>query len=234
MIQENKDGDIMFDTLLFDLDDTLLSFQKAEYFSFKKTCEDCHIQWSEPFYQRYKVINEGYWKKLEKGQITRDRLIVERFEVFFKEYHINYDCQLFNDLYFSNLKYQHQPMEHTYELLDQLKGKTLYLVTNGQAIVQKQRILDSRMHEYMNDIFISEEVGFEKPSIHFFEAMEQRVGPLDKNHTLIIGDSLSSDMLGGNHFGIQTCWYNPKHKENYSDINIDYEIDDLLQLLDII
>lgn len=224
----------MFDTLLFDLDDTLLSFQQAEYYSFKKTCAECGIPWSDAFYKRYQVINEGYWRDLEKGLISRERLIVQRFEVFFAEYGILYDCKSFNDQYFGNLKYQHQPMEHCYELLEQVKEKNIYIVTNGQAIVQNQRIADSHMMDYVKQVFISQEVGFSKPSIQYFEAIEKIIGPMNKEKTLIIGDSLTSDIQGGNNFGIKTCWFNPNHKKNHSSVHVDYEIEDLLQLLDIV
>ena len=50
----------------------------------------------------------------------------------------------------------------------------------------------------------------------------------------MVGDSLTSDMKGGEDFGIDTCWYNPSLKENRAEVKPTYEVESLLQILEIL
>ena len=89
---------------------------------------------------------------------------------------------------------------------------------------------DSGIAHYFQDIFISERIGADKPKKEFFDRCFARIPGFDRAQAMIIGDSLTSDIRGGNNAGIQTCWFNPKHKPRRPDIHVDYEIDALMEL----
>ena len=224
----------MFEILLFDIDDTLLDFHKAEFFAFQLVCKQYDIEWTEDFYAKYKEINTFCWKQLEEGKMERKDVYVQRFVQLFQLYKYEIDASNFNKDYFANLRLQHPALPNAYKLLEQLSNKRLYAVTNGDKYVQQPRYKDSHLDTYFIDAFISEDTGYEKPSLDYFEYVEKRIPNLDKSKTIIIGDSLSSDIKGGNNFGITTCWYNPNHKKNTSNVKVDYEIHDLLELLPIV
>ena len=109
-----------------------------------------------------------------------------------------------------------------------------YVVSNGTVVAQEKKLRLSGLGELMDGIFLSEALGVEKPNVEFFERMFETIGPVEKDQVLIVGDSLTSDIRGGNNAGIQTCWYNPDHKKRYADVKIDYEIADLHEIYDII
>ena len=108
------------------------------------------------------------------------------------------------------------------------------MVSNGTVVAQEKKLRLSGLGELMDGIFLSEAVGVEKPNVEFFERMFGNIDLVEKDQVLIVGDSLTSDIRGGNNAGIKTCWYNPDHKERYADVKIDYEIADLHEIYDII
>ena len=125
--------------------------------------------------------------------------------------------------------------DDSYEIVKSLRGKVKqYVVSNGTVVAQEKKLLLSGLGELMDSIFLSEALGVEKPNVEFFERMFETIGPVEKDQVLIVGDSLTSDIRGGNNAGIKTCWYNPDHKERYADVKIDYEIADLHEIYDII
>ncbi|MCI8470258.1 MAG: HAD-IA family hydrolase [Clostridia bacterium] len=92
----------------------------------------------------------------------------------------------------------------------------------------------SGLNEVFDDVFISEEIGFEKPSVDYYKKVFQRIGSNNSEEYLMIGDSLTSDMQGGNNVGIMTCWFNPREKKNDTNIRVDYEISDLKEIIGIL
>ncbi|MFR7376736.1 MAG: HAD family hydrolase [Oliverpabstia sp.] len=125
--------------------------------------------------------------------------------------------------------------DDSYEIVKSLRGKVKqYVVSNGTVVAQEKKLRLSGLGELMDGIFLSEALGVEKPNVEFFERMFETIGPVEKDQVLIVGDSLTSDIRGGNNAGIKTCWYNPDHKERYADVKIDYEIADLHEIYDII
>lgn len=125
--------------------------------------------------------------------------------------------------------------DDSYEIVKSLRGKVKqYVVSNGTVVAQEKKLRLSGLGELMDSIFLSESLGVEKPNVEFFERMFESIGPVEKDQVLIVGDSLTSDIRGGNNAGIKTCWYNPDHKERYADVKIDYEIADLHEIYDII
>ena len=125
--------------------------------------------------------------------------------------------------------------DDSYEIVKSLRGRVKqYVVSNGTVVAQEKKLRLSGLGELMDGIFLSEVLGVEKPNVEFFERMFETIGPVEKDQVLIVGDSLTSDIRGGNNAGIKTCWYNPDHKERYADVKIDYEIADLHEIYDII
>ena len=108
-----------------------------------------------------------------------------------------------------------------------------YAVTNGTKVAQQRKLERSGLNRLLDGVFISEDLGIEKPGIGFFHRVWEQIGQFDPYEVMIVGDSLTSDIQGGNNAGILCCWFNPKGKENATKLRIDYEIKDLTQILSI-
>lgn len=227
----------MIKVILWDVDGTLLDFKKAEYAAIKKCFEIFELgECTDEMIGRYSVINRGYWEKLERGEITKPEVLVNRFADFFETENIKTDCaKEFNEQYQKWLGETVCFCDNSYELMKSLKGRVKqYAVTNGTKAAQDRKLSKSGLIDIFDGVFISEVVRYEKPGIEFFENVWKQIGDYDKKEILIVGDSLTSDIQGGNNAGIVCCWYNPKRMKNETDLRIDYEIDDLQKILEII
>lgn len=217
--------------LFFDLDDTLLDFHKAEAWALRQALRRSGVEPTDAIAARYSEINQSQWELLEEQKITRQQVLVRRFQLLFQELGVNASCEKTQKCYENMLAKGHDFMPGAQELLETLKGKyEMYLVSNGTAMVQDARLRDSGMEQYFKGIFISERVGVDKPQEEFFDRSFAAIPVFDPGQAMIIGDSLTSDIRGGNNAGIQTCWYNPKHKPRRADIHVDYEISELMAL----
>ena len=218
-------------TVLLDVDDTLLDFHKAEAIALAKTLRAMGIDPKPETLSRYSEINARQWELLEEGVVTRDVVLTRRFELLFEELGVVRSGAEARDMYEGNLAIGHYFMPGAEELLEALYGKyDLYIVSNGTAIVQEGRIGSAGIAKYFEEIFISEKVGFDKPSRAFFDRCFARIPGFDPARAIIVGDSLTSDIRGGLNAGIRTCWFNPKGKASRADIVPDYEIHTLDQL----
>ena len=217
--------------LFFDLDDTLLDFHKAEAWALRQALRRSGVEATDAIAARYSEINQSQWELLEEQKITRQQVLVRRFQLLFQELGVNASCEKTQECYENMLAKGHDFMPGAQELLETLKGKyEMYLVSNGTAMVQDARLRDSGMEQYFKGIFISERVGVDKPQKEFFDRSFAAIPVFDPGQAMIIGDSLTSDIRGGNNAGVQTCWYNPKHKPRRADIHVDYEISELMEL----
>ncbi|MBE6872128.1 MAG: noncanonical pyrimidine nucleotidase, YjjG family [Ruminococcaceae bacterium] len=219
--------------LLFDADGTLFDFKKSE--------KDCFLQVSSKFipgvepertYERYHKINDDLWKALERGEITRERLQVQRFETLLSELSldISQGAQM-NKTYMSLLAQSVYLIDGAKQICEELsKRYTLWIITNGTASNQHGRFDKSGIKQYFKGIFISEEIGYQKPRPEFFDAVKAHIGA-DESEMLIIGDSLSADIAGGKAAGIDTCYFSPKAIGEYDS---DYVITSLLSIYDIL
>ena len=217
--------------VLFDVDDTLLDFGKAEAAAIRKTFERIGIPVTDELIRRYSEINAQQWSRFEKGEITREKLLTERFDILFSELGINVPSEMAQASYEYLLGIGHYFVDGAGELLEALKDKyELYIVSNGNASVQDRRLKSAGIIPYFKDIFISERVGFNKPSAEFFEACFERIPGFEKDKAVIVGDRLSSDILGGINAGVKTCWFNPRGDAPDPDIPADYEIKHLGEL----
>ena len=217
--------------LFFDLDDTLLDFHKAEAWALLQALRHSGIEPNNAIVARYSAINQSQWELLEEKKLTREQVLIRRFQLLFQELGVHASCEDTQRCYENMLAKGHDFMPGAPELLETLNGNyQLYLVSNGTAMVQDCRLQDSGIEQYFQGIFISERIGVDKPQKEFFDRSFATIPDFDPSQAMIIGDSLTSDIRGGNNAGIQTCWYNPKHKPRRADIHVDYEISDLMEL----
>lgn len=217
--------------LFIDMDDTILDFKKAEYFAIRKTLTDAGLDPTDEVCARYSQINEGYWKRLERKEVTRDQLQVGRFADLFAEYGVIADAEKCADAYMQNLGQGHYFIPGAEEALASLQKKyKLYLASNGNTDTQKSRIASAGIAKYFEKIFISGEVGVNKPDKGFFTAAFATIEDFDPTRAMVVGDSLTSDILGGKNADIATCWVNPAHKIAPPELQPDYQIESIAQL----
>lgn len=227
----------MYKYLLWDVDGTALDFYASEAVAIRTLFKKYGLgECGDEKLSLYSKINTKYWKMLEKNEMTKAEILVERFREFFGI--IGVDTKLaesFNKEYQVALGDYVEFVSGAEEVLLSQKGKyVLCAVTNGTKVAQDRKLRLSGLDKVFDEIFISENIGVEKPNKEFFDYVFEKLGITDKSEVLIIGDSLTSDMLGGATAGIDTCWFNPQHEENTLGISITYEIDNLLDLKEII
>ena len=201
--------------LLFDLDDTLLDFSKAEHLAFLEASDEIGIHEAEKMYRDYHRINEGLWKKLEEGGITIEDLKVERFRQTLIYHGFGDDSDRlaneYKETYENRLGEHGEPLAESERILKTIHGRYgIYAITNGSKTVQGPRIEKSGLAVYFTKVYISHDIGFSKPDRRFFEYVLDDIGDHDKSRYLVIGDSLSSDCDGAILSGIDICRFNPK------------------------
>lgn len=225
-----------YDVILFDADDTLLDFQKSEDAALRRAFEAFQLPLTAEVREGYLEINHGLWKALERGEIDKPQVLARRFQDTFEKFGIDGP----KDGSFER-EYQRMLGEGAYlvddapDVLNALQGRcTLAIVTNGVTATQTNRLRLCGLDKIIPHVFISEQIGVAKPQQGFFDAVFAALGEPDRSRVLIVGDSLTSDMRGGEVAGIDSCWYNPKGKPNDSAVRPTYEIRTLTELLSII
>ncbi len=217
--------------LLFDADGTLWDFDASARLAFENIFSRRGWDYTPSFFDGYTRINNGLWEKYERGEMTRDRVLVERFELLFAELGINASATAFEDDFREELEVNPIWMEGAEKLLQGLRpDHEIYIVTNGVATTQRKRIAISGLDSYVDEFFISEEVGAQKPQKAFFDHVISHIGPGSTDEVLLIGDSLSADILGANRAGIRSCWFNPSGASLKGEAQPDYEITHLSDL----
>ena len=220
--------------ILLDVDNTLLNFSAAEKVAHKNASLKFNLPISEENYQLYKKINAKWWKKHELLEYSREELVIKRFEEYLPLINANnINPEEFNKCFLNELQYTNVLMDGATELVKFLSstGATLYIVTNGFYKVQKKRLENLELTKYIKDVFVSENIGYQKPTIEFFKEVENRIGDSLGGKSLIVGDSLTSDIQGGMNIGIDTCFFNPDNLEIPSQFKVDYNIQKLLDLV---
>ena len=218
--------------ILFDADNTLLDFDAAESKALADTLRNYGIEPDAETVQTYRTINGELWRQLEKGQIRRDKLMAERFTRFLKAVNAAGSGAEMNQYYLDQLSTH--PDLAAPNVLDVMKElaevATLAVVTNGFDRVQSRRVAESGLKEFVEEVFVSEKLDSEKPNRRIFDAALRALGVENREHVLVVGDGLSSDIQGGVNAGLDTCWYNPSHAENPGKVVPTYEIADLKEL----
>ncbi len=226
----------MIKAVLWDVDGTILNFLVAEAAAIRKLFAEFHLgTCTDEMLGQYSAINVRYWQMLERGEMTKPQILVGRFAEFFAANGLPADvAEAFNAAYQIRLGDTICFYDHAEQTLKALQGKVLQCaVTNGTKLAQTRKLAASGLNELFDYIFISEEVGAEKPAIAFFDRVFREIGSFHQNEVLIVGDSLTSDMRGGENAGIHTCWFNPYHKTKDVDVRVDAEIDDIAAVTDV-
>ena len=217
--------------VLLDLDDTLLDFKKAEARALSKSLAELGVPHNEAILERYNILNLCYWERLENGELTREQVLVGRFVQLLEEIGAVADPADLRDRYEQNLSVGHFFVDGAETLLKTLHGRCrLFLVSNGTAVVQQGRLASAGISGYFEKIFISQELGANKPEKEYFERCFAGIPGFTPERCIIVGDSLTSDIRGGINAGIATCWFNLRNRSPRSDIVPDYRIESLLEL----
>ena len=188
----------MFEYLFLDLDDTILDFQKAEHVALSKTLESFGLNPTQEVLTRYNKINKAHWEALERKEMTRDQVLLGRFQMLFREFSVDADPEKVARSYEHNLGIGHWFLPGAEEAVTALSKKyKLYLASNGTASVQKGRMTSANLYRFFEKVFVSQEIGANKPSPEYFERCFAQIPGFDKAKAIIVGDSLTSDILGG-------------------------------------
>lgn len=223
--------------LLWDVDDTLIDFKSSERVALKMCFEQFGVVLTDEDVKIYSEINHNYWELLAQGKIEKTVMLNRRFKDFAECLALGeIDYESINDMYQDRLGDYAVMIDGAYELCLRLKtSKKQYAVTNGTIVAQNKKLKKTGLQDLFDGVFISDKIGYEKPDARFFQFVFDNISGFEPKKALIIGDSLSSDMLGANNAGIDCCWFNPKGIVNKNEsIQINYEIKNLQELLDII
>lgn len=221
----------MMEFLFLDLDDTILDFHRAERIALSKTLACFGVEPEEAVLERYHTINRQHWEALERGELTREEVLEGRFRVLFEQLGRPVEARAVTRAYEKNLGQGHYFLPGAQEAVEHLSKKyRLFLASNGTASVQHSRLTSAGLYPYFEQVFISQEMGCNKPSREYFERCFAKIPGFDPQRAMMVGDSLTSDILGGIRAGIKTCWVNPNHTPPREDIPADFEIEALSQL----
>lgn len=221
--------------VLFDADGTLFDYEKAEDAALRRTFAQLRCSYAPRFSELYRRINGQLWLHFEQGQIEAVPLRFRRFELLFESIDLDCDPELFSSRYLENLAMGTDLVDGAEDVVGVLYGKVgLALITNGFAEVQRPRLARSALRTYFGDPVISEEVGAAKPAAKIFDVAFERMEGPSKADVLMVGDSLTTDIQGGNDYGIDTCWFNPLRKPSTLGVVARYEIEHLRELLDLV
>jgi len=221
-----------YKTILFDADGTLYDFDKAAVEALKSSFNKYNLNWTENIFSIYEDVNKKIWNDFEKGLITTKEIKTERFKRFFDLIDVyNIDSIKFSKDYLEFLSQNNYLLEGAEDIVKWSSEKfELAIVTNGLASVQNPRFKSSELRKHFKHIIISEEIGFAKPKKEIFDYTFNLLNNPRKESVIIIGDNLTSDIKGGEDYGIDTCWFNPTGANNNSDLVPTYEISNLNEL----
>lgn len=216
-----------YNTVLFDADGTLLDFARSEDEALRETMRAAGVCPDEEKVATYSKINEGLWKMLERGEIEKSVLLYRRFELFCEHYGYSADARRMAEDYMQNLSQKGYMLDGARELLSSLVGKVrMYIVTNGVDFIQRRRYLRSGLDAFFDGLFISGELGFEKPDVRYFDRVRDAIDGFCPGDTIVVGDSLTSDIKGANNASLDCCWYNPHKKPLSADALPTYTVSD--------
>lgn len=240
--------------ILWDVDGTILNFFESQKNAVRACFDKFNLgECTDGMLMDYDGINHKYWKALERGEITKPQVLAGRFKEFFSKYQIaRKDCTLdelvdvFNDEYQIRLGDTICFYDCVMEVIEEFKKRGIlqFAVTNGTKRAQTRKLALSGLDKLLDAIFISEDVGSEKPNPDFFipvlNKAQEAIPKIGPEEIMIIGDSFTSDMRFGNNVGIRTCWFDEKNTgRTVGDIarneklNIDMVICSFKELLDI-
>ncbi|AEV30276.1 HAD hydrolase, subfamily IA [Sphaerochaeta pleomorpha str. Grapes] len=226
----------MYRNLFFDADGTLFDFSLAEKKAFSLLSAQLAFPDTKAYMSLYMGANAQCWREFEQGTLTLTELKTKRFRDFSSLAGLDLDCKEASTAFEDHLSRQGILFQDSIPLLEALskRGYHLFLASNGISHVQRGRIAASAIEKYFEGIFISEELGFQKPDTRFFEYMLEKANLTNrKEECIMIGDSLSSDIKGGIDSNIDTLWVNFESKPSDLSLLPTYECSHLGDLLEI-
>ena len=210
----------------------MADFDKAEEISISNTF--IHFGIDTCYSRRFSEINSSLWRLFEIGGIEREEIKTKRFQLLLDELGINnISASEMSEKYLYELSCSSYTYEGAAELCEELAKaeKNLYIITNGHTVTQTKRLKNSDFIKYIKKSFISEQIGYQKPNKEYFDYVIDHIPEKDKSKILLIGDSMSSDILGGINFGVDTCWLNPNNAN--ATYKPTYEIAKIMHICDI-
>lgn len=217
--------------VLLDLDNTIIDFNECARRSIMGIFEDLRFHYDDNVFNMFLTENVKIWKRLESGEIDKAYLRANRWNIILEKLGIDYDGTIIEERFENGVALGAYPVEGAYELLDYLYDKyDLYVVSNGLKFVQESRVKIGKYDKYFKALFLSEDIGIQKPDIRFFDYCYEKLGFPPKNELILIGDSLSADIKGGNDFGIDTIWFNIHAEENKTDTKPTYIVNKLKEI----
>ena len=226
-----KPSEKKYRAVFLDVDGTLLDFNQAEAEGMKVVLKAYGFEPTKERLRLYHEIDDRAWAAFERGEVTKEKLVCQRFVDFFGRLGKMVDGAEAEALYRRQLDASAILIDGAPEVCAYLaKRYDLYVVTNGTSSTQYKRLAASGLDRFMKDIFVSEDAGSQKPRKEYFDYCFRRMPGILPQEMILVGDSLSSDILGGNQAGTDTCWYNPAGLPGREDIRPDYEIRDLREL----
>jgi len=224
----------MYKALFFDVDDTLLNFKQCSEAALSKAFDSMNLSYNHSVSELFYQIDDELWSKQKQGLLSVQEVIDCRFSILLTQMKINADTNKLKLIFQENLSKESIPEPGACDIIRDLSSNfKLYVASNGFLKMQQSRLRLVNLLPYFSDIFVSDDIGYEKPDSYFFDECLKRSG-LKNDEILFIGDSIDADISGAYHSGIATCWYNPNNKINHSNFKIDYTIRHLCQLKDLV
>lgn len=221
--------------VLLDLDNTIIDFNECARHSIMNIFEDLGFHYDENVFNTFITENVKIWKRLELGEIDKPFLRANRWNIILGKLGIDYDGTIIEERFENGVAMGAYPVEGAYELLEYLHPKyEIYIVSNGFRFVQESRVKIGKYDKYFKELFLSEDIGIQKPDIRFFDYCYEKIGRPDKSELILIGDSLSADIKGGNNFGIDTIWFNKNGDPESDIIKATYTVNKLKEIENIL
>ena len=225
----------MIKAVFIDIDNTLLDFCKSAEKAIKICFKNEGLPYTDNVFQVFYEINEGLWKQIELKEITKQEMYGLRWTTIFRALGIDDDGIAFEQSFRSTLSGIAEPVDNAVELLEYLHTKyPLYAASNSSFEHQRKRMTRADMLKYFEKMFVSENVGALKPAKEFFDYCFKEIGEIAPDEAIIIGDSLTSDILGGYNYGIKTIWFNPDKLDIPSTPHPDHTVNSLLEIKNIL
>jgi len=220
--------------VFFDLDHTLYDFEKNSALTFEAVFKELNIQGIDAFMAHFKPINDAYWERFAREEITKEVLRYGRLKDTFArigadvhDEHIYYIADYFID----NLANYSHVFEGTYEALDYLKDKyRLHIITNGPQEVQDLKLVNSKLDHYFITVTNSEKAGVKKPNPKIFE-LALHTAQTEASKSVMIGDNMVADVEGALNVGMQAVYFNEhqiKNERNFLEISKLIELKNIL------
>ncbi|RAJ00438.1 2-haloacid dehalogenase/putative hydrolase of the HAD superfamily [Chitinophaga skermanii] len=224
----------MYKAIFFDVDDTLLNFQTSSHAAFIKACSTMNLTYEDRIFNLFTEIDAALWTEQKKNRLTVQQVVDTRFQQLFTQLSLPYSASEMNYIYLGNLANEYALEPAVMEVMQYLAPKyQLYVASNGFLSMQQSRLKLASLSGYFADLYVSNDIGFEKPDQRFFQEMLKR-SKLGSKEVLFVGDSLEADMAGASNYNIATCWYNPSNRQGIAGVSPNYTIQNLSQLMTIV